>query len=75
VQTHSEVGTLHKLRVVICCQPHCCNVDQSFPDLAVPLIEDFEIVILLWTLTGDQNLHAGEFEGLGDLLQLGHLFM
>lgn len=75
MQAHSEVGTLHKLRVVIRCQPHCCDVDESFPDLAVPLIEDFEVVILLRALTGDHNLHAGEFEGLGDLLQLCHFFM
>ena len=75
MQAHSEVGTLNKFRVVICCQPHSCDVDESFPDLGVPLIKDFEVVIFLWTLTCDQNLHAGEFEGLGDLLQLGHLFM
>ena len=75
MQAHSEVGALHKLRVVICCQPHCCNVDESFPDLGVPLIEDFKVVIFLRALTGDHNLHEWEIEGLGDLLQLGHLFM
>ena len=75
MQANSEVGTLHELRVVICRQPNCCYVDEPFPDLGVPLIEDFEVVILLWTLTGDHNLHAGEFEGVGDLLQLGHFFM
>lgn len=75
MQAHSEVGTLHKLRVVIRCQPHCCDVDETFPDLGVSQIEDFEVVILLRTLACDHNLHAGEFEGFGDLLQLGHLFM
>lgn len=75
MQAHSEVGALHKFRVVICRQPHCCYVDESFPDLGIPLIENFEIVILLWSLPGHHNLHAGELEGIGYLLQLGHFFM
>ena len=75
MQAHSKIGTLHELRVVICCQPHCCDVDESIPDLGVPLIEYFKVVILLRPLTCDHNLHAGEFEGLRDLLQLVHFFM